>query len=161
MTYLNTNKVAVVLAGLAIAAPLVVGFPANEAKAKAGALSRRVCDRTTGPGGRGVEHLVDRLLPGQVGCLHGTFEENVSIHRGGTPGRPITLRNVPGTHATIVGSFYVGPAANDVVITGLRLDGRGGAGPDVNGDRVVFRGNEITNGHRGICLLLGGDFESG
>jgi len=161
MTFLHTNKVAVVLAGLAIAASLVVGFPAKAAKAKAGALARRVCDRTTGPGGRGVEQLVNRLRAGQVGCLRGTFDGDVAIDRGGMPGRPITLRNIPGTRATIVGSFYVGPAANDVVVRGLRLDGRGGASPQVNGDRVVFRDNEITNGHRGICFLLGADFESG
>jgi parallel beta-helix repeat protein len=146
---------------MVIAAGLVIAFTAQAAKMKAGAPTARACDRTTGPGRGGVERLVDRLRPGQVGCLRGTFHEDISIHRGGTPGRPITLRSVPGTRATIVGTLDIGPSANDVVITGLRLDGHGGAGPQVNGDRIVFRGNEITNGHTSICLLLGADFESG
>ena len=107
-----------------------------------------------------VETLVERLRAGQVGCLlGGTFEEDVFFDHGGAPGRPITLMSAPGRRATIVGGFDVGADANDVVIKNLRLEGRGRASPQVNGDRVTFRGNEITDGHTGICLLLGAGFE--
>ena len=147
------------MAGVASVIVLVSGAPTAIAKSQAGAPSSRACDQTARSPGQTVEQLVDRLRPGQVGCLRGTFEEDVLIDRGGTPGRPITLRSAPGTRARLIGVLDISAPANDVVITGLRLHGRGRASPQVNGDRVVLRGNEITNGHRGICLLLGAGFE--
>ena len=161
MPVLNAKKILGGLAALAMVAAVTFALDGTAAQVQRAAPSRAICDRTASPRGRSAQQLVDRLRPGQVGCLRGTFEEDVRIDRGGTPGRPITLRSAPGARATLVGVLDIGASANDVVITGLRLDGRGGAGPQVNGDRVVFRGNEITNGHRGICLLLGADFESG
>jgi parallel beta-helix repeat protein len=161
MFFLDAKKIAVGLTGVASIAALVYGFPASAAEVRAGAPNSRVCDQTLSSHGGTLDQLVDRLRPGQAGCLRGTFEENVVIDRGGTPGRPITLRSAPRARASLVGTLDLGPSANDVVIAGLRLVGRGAASPQVNGDRVVFKGNEITNGHRGICLLLGAEFESG
>lgn len=110
---------------------------------------------------RSVERLVRSLRAGQTGCLlGGTFQEDLVIRRGGRPGKPITLRSAPGRRATLVGVLYVSADADDVVLADLRLIGSGRASPQVNGDRVTFRGNEITNGNRGICLLLGAGFES-
>jgi parallel beta-helix repeat protein len=158
MLFLHATKIVGALAGAASLAALTASSPAAAPK-RAAAPDARVCDLTASSPARSVEQLVDRLRPGQVGCLRGAFEEDVVIDRGGTPGRPITLRSAPGVRAKIVGVLDISSSANDVVITGLRLHGRGRASPQVNGDRVVFRDNEITNGHRGICLLLGAGFE--
>ena len=103
------------------------------------------------------------LRPGEVGCLlGGTFRESVTIRRGGSRGAPLTLTSAPGRRARIVGTLYVADSANNVVISHLNLDGRDGRhspSPQINGDHVTLRGNNITNGHTGICLILGGSFE--
>jgi parallel beta-helix repeat protein len=110
---------------------------------------------------RTVQRLVDALRPGEVGCLFpGTYSESVSIHRGGKPGRPIVLTSAS-RRARIRGPFWVANDANDVVITRLRLDGSttgGQPSPQINGDRVVFRDNDVSNDHTAICFAVGGDF---
>jgi len=168
---ISRNKAALVgLAALGGVLLVLIGFPARSGHAhvSAGACSRAasVSGSDSHPGTvarpfRTVERLAERLRPGQVGCLlGGTFEEDVSLHHGGASGRPITLMSAPGRRASVVGSFDVGPDANNVVIKNLRLVGKGNS-PQVNGDRVTFRGNEITNDHTGICFLLGAGFEEG
>jgi len=70
--------------------------------------------------------------------------------------------SAPGERATILGIFYVADSANDVVVSGLVLNGKNStATPSVqiNGDRVVLRGNEITNEHTAICVILGGAWD--
>jgi parallel beta-helix repeat protein len=110
-------------------------------------------------GSGSVRSLLARLGPGDVGCLSGgTYRENVDVRRGGRPGAPITLRAAPGARATIVGRFVVHPEAHDVVVAGLRLDGRNAdraPSPTVAADRVTFSDNDVTNGHTGICFTLG------
>ena len=109
---------------------------------------------------RTVERLAGSLRPGQVGCLlPGTYSEDVSIHKGGRPGKPIVITSA-GRPALVKGTFWVADDANDVVVTRLRLYGTssGQPSPQINGDRVVFRDNDVTNGHTGICFSLGGDF---
>jgi parallel beta-helix repeat protein len=57
--------------------------------------------------------------------------------------------------------LWVADDANDVVITHLRLDGSttgGRPSPQVNGDRVTFRDNDVSNGHTAICFSVGGEF---
>jgi parallel beta-helix repeat protein len=112
---------------------------------------------------RTVRRLVAALRPGETGCLApGRFTEDVTIRRGGLPGKPITLRSGPGGRATIAGIVYVADSANDVVLSNLKLDGRNTswrASPKINGDRVVLRGNEITNANTAICVILGPSFE--
>jgi parallel beta-helix repeat protein len=88
--------------------------------------------------------------------------ENVTIRRGGRPGARITLRSAPGSRAEIDGVLYVADTANDVAIRWLTLNGKNSArvpSPQVNGDRVVFSHNRVTNGHTAICFAIGGAFE--
>jgi parallel beta-helix repeat protein len=81
----------------------------------------------------------------------------VRIDRGGRPGAPITLTSA-GERAVLRGRLVVTDTADDVVVSGLLLDGRNpGAlpSPTVNGDRVVFEDNEVTNHGTAICFSLG------
>jgi hypothetical protein len=130
------------------------------------------CTLYAGPGGDdanpGTEmapvRTVTRLLaiahPGAVACLAGgaTFRETVTIRDGGTPAAPLVLESVPGTTATIVGRLWVADSANDVVIRDLALDGINVdrlPSPTVNGDRIVFYNDDVTNEHTAICFDLG------
>src|SRR5215216_1998562 len=112
---------------------------------------------------RSVARLVERTEAGQTACLlGGTFVGDVSIRRGGSPGRALTLTSAPGYRARILGVVYVADTADDVVISNLDLDGRNdhaSPSPQINGDRVTLRGNDITNAHTAICVILGGSFE--
>jgi parallel beta-helix repeat protein len=107
--------------------------------------------------------LLGRLSAGQTGCLlGGTFSESVSLRSGGSPGSPITLASAPGTTATLLGILSVPDSVNDVVFENLVLNGRNGSRTpslQVNGDRVSFRGNVVTNENSAICFALGGYFE--
>jgi parallel beta-helix repeat protein len=116
------------------------------------------CTRVAGEG-ESVTALVESLAPGETGCLAGTFHEDVTFRRGGAPGAPITLTAAPGREAAIVGRLWVADSANDVVVMNLRLDGRNPRllpSPTINGDRVAFIGNDVTNGHSAaICFIVG------
>ena len=121
--------------------------------------SARACDRFASPGRGAVQRLVDSLRPGQVGCLRdGTYRGSVTIRRAGRPGRPITLRPQPGAQARLVGALTVTRRAADVVVRGLYFDGRNrddDPSPIVNGRRIVFVDNDVTNRHTAICFALG------
>jgi parallel beta-helix repeat protein len=112
---------------------------------------------------RTVGELVSRLGPGQVGCLASgaTFREDVTIEARGRPRRPVILRSVPGRpRARIVGRLVVSARARDVEIRDLWLDGRNARrlpSPTVNGTRIRFVGNDVSNRHTGICFVLGSD----
>jgi len=116
------------------------------------------------PGTRAAPHrTVRRLLaglgPGETGCLlAGLFAEDVTVRAGGDSESPLVLAAAPGETVTLRGRLVVDNSANDVVVTGLRLDGRNEEAlpsPTVNGDRVVFFRNEVTNGNTAICFVLG------
>jgi parallel beta-helix repeat protein len=100
--------------------------------------------------------LVAHLSKGQTGCLRGgTYTGSVVIRSGG-----ITLASAPNERATIAGLLEVTDSANGVEIRNLNLDGaNSSATPSVqiNGDRVTLRGNDITNRHTAICVVVGGD----
>jgi Big-like domain-containing protein/parallel beta helix pectate lyase-like protein len=130
------------------------------------------CDKVAAPSGsdsaagsaaapyRTAGKLVGSLQPGQTGCLRaGVYEQNVAIERGGNAGSPITLSSYPGERATLRGRLRVKDSANFVTIEDLDLDGRNPAdtlpSPSVYGNDVVFRGNDVTNYHTGICFLIG------
>lgn len=119
----------------------------------------RACDRLASPGHRAVQRLVDSLGPGQVGCLRqGTYRGPVTIRRSGKPGRPITLQPRPGARARLVGPLTVTGRSAHVVIQRLYLVGGDHAGtpsPIVNGRRILFLENDVTNGHTEICFALG------
>jgi parallel beta-helix repeat protein len=112
---------------------------------------------------RTAGYLLGHISAGQTGCLlSGVFAENLSPNAGGQSGSPKTLTSAPGPRATLRGVLYVSDSANDIVFSNLVLDGANGGGtpsPQVNGDRITFRNNEVTNGNTGICFLLGGSFE--
>ena len=58
------------------------------------------------------------------------------------------------------GRLWVANSANHVVVRQLYLDGRNGArlpSPTVNGNRIVFRDNDITTRNTTICFVLGSD----
>jgi parallel beta-helix repeat protein len=106
-----------------------------------------------------VGRLLGSLGPGEIGCLFGgVYAEDVKVTAGGSPGSPLVLASRPGSRATLRGRLWIAGEASDVLVTGLNLDGRNAArlpSPTVNGDRIVFRGNDVTNYHTGICFVLG------
>ena len=138
--------------GVAVAALFVVPAAAAPSQPRGG------CSRTA-TSVESVTALVETLAPGETGCLAGTFHEDVTVRRGGAPGAPITLTAAPGQEATIIGRFWVADSANDVVVSSLKLNGRNEArhpSPTINGDRVSFIGNDVTNGHTpAICFIVG------
>jgi parallel beta-helix repeat protein len=72
----------------------------------------------------------------------------------------VTITSYPGERATLKGRLRVADTANFVTVESLNLDGRDSAGlpsPSVYGDDVVFRDNDVTDHHTGICFLLGSD----
>ncbi|MFL5869389.1 MAG: right-handed parallel beta-helix repeat-containing protein [Thermoleophilaceae bacterium] len=108
---------------------------------------------------RGVRRLIHSLRPGQKGCLRkGIYRENLSINRGGSARRPITLRSYPGETARLVGTLTLNDGASNLIFDHLYLDGvnsRGAASPIVTARNVTFRNNDVTNEHTAICFLLG------
>ena len=112
---------------------------------------------------RTVRKLVGALRPGEVGCLRGSFREDVTIRKSG-----ITLASDPDRgRATLRGRLFVADTANDVTVRGLLLDGRPVERPEeeqlpsptIMGDRAWFVDNEVTNANTGICFVLGsGEF---
>ena len=125
--------------------------------AAAPSAARGGCSKTAASG-ESVAALVASLQPGETGCLVGTFHEDVGIHRGGAPGAPITLTSAPGQEAALVGRLWISDSANDLVVSNLKLDGRNAArlpSPTINGDRISFVGNDVTNGHTAICFIVG------
>jgi nitrous oxidase accessory protein NosD len=110
---------------------------------------------------RTVRKLVGALRPGEIGCLRGSFREDVTIRRSG-----ITLASDPDrARATLRGRLFVADSANDVTVRGLLLDGRPAQSsaeeqlpsPTINGDGARFVDNQVTNANTGICFVLGSE----
>jgi hypothetical protein len=145
-----------ILAVAAVAAGAVVGSGVDD-----GGGAGRGCDSVVSPGHHAVKRLVRSLEPGDTGCLRGgRYHGSVEIGRHGTPGKPITIQPYPGESATIVGRLWLNRHASHLKIRRLHLDGRNRAGlpsPTVNGRRILFVDNEVTNEHTGICFVLGHD----
>jgi parallel beta-helix repeat protein len=158
---LRSASVSALLAALAT-------FVSSSAAAAGGAVG---CDRLADPSGndaaagtpaapfRTVQRLVDALAPGQTGCLAAaTFVENVKVEAAGRQDAPITLKSAPGGRATLRGRLWVADSAADVVVSDLALDGRNDStlpSPTVNGDRITFLRDDVTNHHTGICFVIG------
>jgi hypothetical protein len=148
----------------------------------AGAQADVSCDRVAAPGGSDsaagtvdepfatVQKLADSLAPGETGCLRaGTYAEHLKVSTGGVSGAPVTLTSYPGEQATILGRMWIADSANYVVIENLSLDGSTAPpcengdptcvlpSPTVNGDDIVFRNDDVTNQHKGICFNIGSD----
>jgi Right handed beta helix region len=111
---------------------------------------------------RSITRMMDRLEPGQTGCLApGTiFRESVVIRRSGLPGRVVRLRTGGGTKATIHGGITI--QGSDVAVGGLRVRGLGDrrrAVVLVRGNRAAIVRNDVTG--RDIvtstpCVLVDG-----
>ena len=120
-------------------------------------------DGSSGDPWRTVSRLTRAWQPGWVGCLRGSFTEDVSIRSGGTAAAPVTLRSEPGSRALLTGRLWIADGADHVVVSGLSLDGRALAGvtagdlpsPTVNGDHAVFLGNDVYNQRTRICFDIG------
>jgi hypothetical protein len=130
----------------------------------ASALAADRCDRVASPGSDTAERLLDSLLPGETGCLHGgtygSSRDNVLYpRRGGEPGAPLTLRSYPGERARLVGIIDIRHGADYITLSGLDIEGTGEDGANtikIYSRGVVLEGSDITNAWRGrSCLILG------
>lgn len=112
---------------------------------------------------RTISRLVASIGAGDVGCVSGSFVEDVTIRRGGTAAQPLTLRSLPGTRASLRGRVWVASGANFVVVSSMRLDGRAIAdternslpSPTVNARSTVLIDNDISNARTRVCMVLG------
>jgi parallel beta-helix repeat protein len=109
---------------------------------------------------RTVQHLVDRLRPGQIGCVRGgTYQESVTISQGGSGARArVTLKSYPGERATLVGRLYIRRQAPYVTVANMNLNGRNPQvlpSPDIAAENDQFIGNDVTDEHTEICFILG------
>ncbi|MEO6867689.1 MAG: NosD domain-containing protein [Gaiellales bacterium] len=112
---------------------------------------------------RSIQRLVDAWQPGWVGCLTGSFAEDVSIRRGGSGRAKVTLRSTPGTRASLRGRVWIANGANNVVIAELNLDGRAISdnerrtlpSPTINGNGAMLLRNDISNARTRVCAVLG------
>lgn len=112
---------------------------------------------------RTIGKLVGVWQAGWVGCVSGSFVEDVSIFRGGTSTAPVTLRSRPGTRASIRGRVWVARGADFVVVSNLRLDGRAIndtardslPSPTVNARGTMLLDNDISNAGTRVCMVLG------
>jgi hypothetical protein len=106
---------------------------------------------------RSVQQLVDSLAPGDTGCLR----RGVYVHDEVTVRVPgVRLTSYRGERARLVGRLRV--MADRVVVEGLVLDGRNARtlpSPTINGDAVVFRGNDMSSPGDRSCFLLGSEGE--
>ena len=112
------------------------------------------CTATLRAGDGSLNRFVRRLHGGEVGCLRGTFRENLTIRRSG-----FQLTSAPGKRATILGIVYFARTARRVELSRLRLRASGGPSVRVNGTAITIRRSDISNGHTGICVSVGGGFE--
>jgi parallel beta-helix repeat protein len=159
---LSALSLCLALSFLALAAPA----------ARSGRAAAR-CDRFAGPQGndraqgtrrhpfRTVGRLVQALGPGSVGCLlAGTFGGDLSIQRGGRPGKRMELRSASGIRATISGFIEIADTANYITISKLTIDGSSSPQNTLQvwGDMAKIVGNDINGGHSSStqnCIFLG------
>jgi parallel beta-helix repeat protein len=123
------------------------------------------CDRFAAPWGsdrdsgsrsnpyRTPQKLARSLYFGQTGCLRGgtyRFSE-LAITKP-----RITLRPYASRPVKLEGGIKVKPSGHHSTIRGLKLDGNGEIGPRIYANGAVLHGNEITNGHTSICVMVTG-----
>lgn len=115
-----------------------------------------VCDAVALPD-QPADAFVASLDPGDTGCFRDGTHAADEVIELDAPG--VTLTSYPGERATLAGRLVITREADEAKIENLALDGSTGDGPSptVNANDVVFRGNDVTNGHRGICFVLGDD----
>jgi len=101
------------------------------------------------PGGQ-LQRFADSLRAGEAGCLRrGVYAGGVDLRK-----RNISLRNYPGARPTISGGqVRISAMATGASIEGLRLVSDQFS-PLIYASHAVIAGNEITNGHTSICVLI-------
>jgi parallel beta-helix repeat protein len=104
--------------------------------------------------GHSLNRFVRRLHAGEIGCLRGTFHQDLTIRRSG-----FHLKSAPGRRARIDGVVYFARTAHDVVLSRLVLRDTGGPSVRINGTAITIRRSDISNRHTGICVSVGGAFE--
>jgi hypothetical protein len=155
---LTTASLGSALLGLAL---LAIGATATPAAAAT------TCDRVASPTGsdagagtlaspyRSAERLADSLAAGQTGCFRaGTYSfDTLGIETAG-----ITLAPYGSEGVTLAGHIKVYPEAEGSVIEGMTLNASSSPdskiGPKIYASGFVLRGNEITNEHTDICVLV-------
>ena len=116
-----------------------------------------ICDEVAEPGDD-LDRFVASLDPSETGCLrNGTHRasEGISIS---SP--DVVLTSYPNEHATLVGRLWIAREADGVTVRNLKLNGRNPDGlpsPTVNANNAVFRDNNVSNRHTGICFAIGSD----
>lgn len=118
------------------------------------------CDRTLQSGG--LAAFAASLEPGETGCLTGTVAaDNTDLRSlGGEPGRPVTITSAPGGIATIRGRLVLHDDVHDLVLRGLRFDGRSSRSASrslqLDGDRITLDRVDVTNQRsEGSCIGIG------
>lgn len=161
-----TRSFRLALLAVLLGAVLLVGLVASPPTARAAS----DCDLFASPQGsdadpgtisrplRRVNTLVDRLQPGETGCLregrYETIDDDLWIHTS-----RITLAGYGGERAVVRGHLAIGRDARGVTVKDLVLNGensRSEASPFIGGQDATFRNNEVTNHHTSICFLLAG-----
>ncbi len=146
------------LVGLLIVAGAVVVYAGERGRERPGPKGSAgvACDEIAQPDGA-AEAFVASLDPGETGCFREGTHSADDVITLSSPN--VTLTSYPGERATLAGRLVISREADGATIEDLTLDGSSGDGPSptVNANDVVFRGNDVTNGHRGICFVLGDD----
>jgi hypothetical protein len=162
------------------AAPMLAAL--SLALAATPAHAATTCDRVAAPSGSDAaagtqsapyatpQKLADSLSAGQTGCLRaGTYRQAsgrpylLRVSRGGAAGSPLTIRSFPGERAQLRGVVYVPSGSDEVTLKQLNI-----VGTDDDSNAATFPisiqimarntqviGSDITNEHRGTCMILG------
>jgi hypothetical protein len=101
------------------------------------------------------QRLVDLLAPGEIGCFRaGTY--TFSTLTLNTP--RIALAPYSDESVTLAGHIKALPGAVNSAIEGMRLNAASSpddpSGPKIYASGFALRGNEITNDHSEICVLV-------
>jgi hypothetical protein len=142
-------------------APVWSGASEGVASGQPGDVATWSCDRVADPGENGaVQRLVDSLLPGETGCLHGgTYRQSeVRFGRGGRSGAPLRLTSYPGERARLTGGIvYVPDGSNFVTVSDLDVDGSASGSVTIQAmaSDTVFERLDVTNGRRASCMIVG------
>jgi parallel beta-helix repeat protein len=102
-----------------------------------------------------VNYAVEHLNSGETGCLkNGTYAFREVVFRKPS----VTLSSYPGERATMQGTVKVEIGADNVTVSNLNLNGKGGAsniGPFVFANNTTFENDDVTNEHTDICFMVG------
>ena len=160
-----------VLAAAAVTVAFGLGWSSSTASAglKGRLTTHSSCTAVT-QSGAGLQQFVDRLRPGDVGCLaQGDYAvRRLILKQPGSGASPITLMSLDSRRpATIHGVVWLSDSADYWIVAGLRFDGRNPwnlPSPIVNGDHSIWRSDDFSNRGSGdgtqpyggsICFSLG------